>query len=72
MKHRELNAYFELLESFKSGRINAECFEVDFLVLFKSDQQCSTMLFRACVRNLEQIIFRCGHVCFKFSDKRER
>jgi len=39
MKRAELNAYFELLESFQSGRIGAERFEVDYLALFKADQR---------------------------------
>lgn len=39
MQRRELEAYFELMESFESGQISAEDFEANYLALFKSDKR---------------------------------
>lgn len=39
MKREDLNAYFELMESFHAGRISAIEFESAYLALFKADDR---------------------------------
>jgi len=39
MKREDLKAYFEMMESFQSGRISAIQFESDYLALFKTDNR---------------------------------
>lgn len=39
MKRGDLKPYFELMESFHSGRVSAEGFETEYLALFKADER---------------------------------